>query len=104
MPSGRASAALQYFARPNVFRRASPVCSQSRVGPRAPNSFVHAALDGQAGRYRLGADAARLLRDLEDNSDKLAYDLFYIKNMSIGLDLLILFKTLKIVLLGRGGR
>ncbi|HWG58377.1 MAG TPA: sugar transferase [Candidatus Acidoferrales bacterium] len=41
---------------------------------------------------------------LEDNSDKLAYDLFYIKNMSIGLDLLILFKTLKIVLLGRGGR
>jgi sugar transferase (PEP-CTERM system associated) len=41
---------------------------------------------------------------LEDNNDKLAYDLFYIKNMSIGLDLLILFKTLKIVLLGRGGR
>lgn len=41
---------------------------------------------------------------LEDNSDKLAYDLFYIKNMSIGLDLLILFKTLKIVLLGKGGR
>jgi len=41
---------------------------------------------------------------LEDNNEKLAYDLFYIKNMSIGLDLLILFKTMKIVLLGRGGR
>lgn len=41
---------------------------------------------------------------LEDNSDKLAYDLFYIKNMSLGLDVLILFKTIKIVLLGRGGR
>jgi len=41
---------------------------------------------------------------VEDNIDKLAYDLFYIKHMSIGLDMLILFKTLKIVFLGRGGR
>jgi len=41
---------------------------------------------------------------LEDNNEKLAYDLFYIKNMSIGLDLLILFKTIKIVLSGRGSR
>jgi sugar transferase (PEP-CTERM system associated) len=41
---------------------------------------------------------------LEDNKEKLAYDLFYIKNMSIGLDLYILFATLKILLLGRGGR
>jgi sugar transferase (PEP-CTERM system associated) len=39
-----------------------------------------------------------------DNVDKLAYDLFYIKNMSISLDLLIMFKTLKILVLGRGGR
>lgn len=41
---------------------------------------------------------------IEDNRDKLAYDLFYIKHMSIGLDLLILFKTIKILLLGRGGQ
>jgi len=41
---------------------------------------------------------------LEDNIEKLSYDLFYIKNMSIGLDLLILFQTVKILLLGRGGR
>ena len=41
---------------------------------------------------------------IADNSEKLAYDLFYIKNMSIGLDLLIVFKTLKTLLLGRGGR
>jgi exopolysaccharide biosynthesis polyprenyl glycosylphosphotransferase len=39
-----------------------------------------------------------------DNVEKLAYDLFYIKNMSVGLDLLIMFKTMKILLLGRGGR
>lgn len=41
---------------------------------------------------------------IEDNEEKLAYDLFYIKNVSLGLDLLILFKTMKIVLLGRGSR
>jgi sugar transferase (PEP-CTERM system associated) len=41
---------------------------------------------------------------LADNSEKLAYDLFYIKNMSLSLDLLIMFKTMKILLLGRGGR
>lgn len=41
---------------------------------------------------------------IEDNQDKLAYDLFYIKNVSIGLDLLILFKTAKIVFLGRGAQ
>lgn len=40
----------------------------------------------------------------EDHKDKLAYDLFYIKNVSMGLDLYIIFATLKILLLGRGGR
>ncbi|MGH9605981.1 MAG: exopolysaccharide biosynthesis polyprenyl glycosylphosphotransferase, partial [Terracidiphilus sp.] len=37
---------------------------------------------------------------LEDNSEKLAYDLFYIKHVSIGLDVLILIQTTKILLLG----
>jgi len=41
---------------------------------------------------------------IEDNTEKLAYDLFYIKNISIGLDLLIMFKTLKTLLLSRGSR
>ncbi|MFB3813639.1 MAG: sugar transferase [Terriglobales bacterium] len=41
---------------------------------------------------------------IDDNAEKLAYDLFYIKNISIGLDLLILFKSFKILLLGKGGR
>jgi len=41
---------------------------------------------------------------IEDHKEKLAYDLFYIKNVSIGLDIYILFATLKILLLGRGGR
>ncbi len=41
---------------------------------------------------------------IEDNADKLAYDLYYIKHMSLGLDLLIIFRTLKTLILGRGGR
>lgn len=41
---------------------------------------------------------------LDDNKEKLAYDLFYIKNISAGLDILIVFQTLKILLLGRGSR
>jgi exopolysaccharide biosynthesis polyprenyl glycosylphosphotransferase len=41
---------------------------------------------------------------LEDAREKLQYDLFYIKNASIGLDLLIMFQTVKIVLLGRGAK
>jgi len=41
---------------------------------------------------------------VDDNREKLAYDLFYLKNMSVGLDLFILFATAKILLLGRGGR
>jgi exopolysaccharide biosynthesis polyprenyl glycosylphosphotransferase len=41
---------------------------------------------------------------IEDHTEKLAYDLFYIKNVSVGLDIYILFSTLKILLLGRGGR
>jgi sugar transferase (PEP-CTERM system associated) len=41
---------------------------------------------------------------LEDNAQKLAYDLYYIKNVSVGLDFLILLETIKILLLGRGGR
>jgi exopolysaccharide biosynthesis polyprenyl glycosylphosphotransferase len=41
---------------------------------------------------------------IEDNKEKLAYDLFYIRNFSFGLDLLIFLKTIKILILGRGSR
>ena len=34
---------------------------------------------------------------IEDNKEKLAYDLFYIRNFSLGLDLLIFLKTIKIL-------
>jgi lipopolysaccharide/colanic/teichoic acid biosynthesis glycosyltransferase len=39
---------------------------------------------------------------VEDAVEKLQYDLFYIKHMSIALDLFIMFETVKTVLLRRG--
>jgi sugar transferase (PEP-CTERM system associated) len=48
-------------------------------------------------RYTYGAS-------VEDAMEKLQFDLFYVKNMSIFLDLLIMFATLKIILLRRGSR
>ncbi|WP_136795755.1 TIGR03013 family XrtA/PEP-CTERM system glycosyltransferase [Desulfosediminicola ganghwensis] len=40
----------------------------------------------------------------EDALRKLEYDLYYIKNISIALDFLVIFHTVKTVLFGRGGR
>ena len=39
---------------------------------------------------------------IADATEKLAYDLYYIKNYSIWLDLAIVFKTMRVVLLGKG--
>jgi len=41
---------------------------------------------------------------LEENARKLEYDLYYIKNTSLFLDLVCLLATAKVVLLGRGAR
>jgi len=41
---------------------------------------------------------------VDDAKEKLQYDLYYIKNASLGLDLMIMFQTVKIVLLGRGAQ
>ncbi|MGH9471250.1 MAG: sugar transferase [Terriglobales bacterium] len=41
---------------------------------------------------------------LDDAREKLEFDLFHIKNLSLWLDLSILFQTTKIVFLGRGAR
>jgi sugar transferase (PEP-CTERM system associated) len=41
---------------------------------------------------------------VEDAARKMEYDLFYLKNMSVFFDILIIFKTIGIVLTGHGGR
>ncbi|MEY2912289.1 MAG: UDP-N-acetylgalactosamine [Cyanobacteriota bacterium] len=39
---------------------------------------------------------------VEDAYEKLSYDIYYLKNYSLWLDLVIAFKTIKVVLLGKG--
>jgi lipopolysaccharide/colanic/teichoic acid biosynthesis glycosyltransferase len=48
-------------------------------------------------RYQYGAS-------VEDSVQKLQYDLYYVKNNSLYLDLLILLDTVQVVLLGKGAR
>ena len=87
----------------------------SFVGPRPERSFFiqqlekeipfysirHIVKPGITGwaqiRYPYGASK-------EDALEKLKYDLYYIKHMSISFDLMIIAETAKIVLLGKGAR
>ncbi len=48
-------------------------------------------------RYRYGAT-------IEDAEEKLQYDLYYVKNMSLFLDILILLSSIQVVLFGKGAR
>ena len=48
-------------------------------------------------RFRYGAS-------LDDAKGKLEFDMFYLKNMSLFVDLAILFETAKVVVLGRGAQ
>jgi sugar transferase (PEP-CTERM system associated) len=87
----------------------------SFVGPRPERPFFvrqlvqdipfyaarHSVKPGITGwaqvRYPYGAS-------LEDASQKLQYDLYYVKNHSLFLDLLILVETVEVVLWGKGAR
>lgn len=63
--------------------------------------YRHAVKPGITGwaqvRYRYGAS-------VQDAIEKLQFDLYYIKNLSLTLDATIILRTLKIMLLGRGAR
>ncbi len=48
-------------------------------------------------RYRYGAT-------IEDAEEKLQYDLYYVKNMSMFLDMLILLSSIQVILFGKGAR
>jgi lipopolysaccharide/colanic/teichoic acid biosynthesis glycosyltransferase len=41
---------------------------------------------------------------VEDARQKLQYDLYYIKNLSVLFDLQIIFESLKVIILGKGAR
>ena len=61
----------------------------------------HAVKPGITGwaqvKYRYGAS-------IEDATEKLRYDLYYIKHLSIFFDLTIVFDTVKVVLFGKGAK
>ena len=85
------------------------------VGPRPERPEFVGKLQGQIPYYSLRHTVkpgitgwAQIMfhysGTIDESKEKLQYDLFYIKNMSLKMDLLILFQTFKIVLLGRGAR
>ena len=85
----------------------------SLVGPRPERPFFvdqltreipfyavrHSVKPGLTGwaqvRYHYGAS-------VEDSAEKLQYDLYYVKNHTLFLDLLVLFETVGVVLTGKG--
>jgi len=87
--------------------------NMSFVGPRPERPFFvaelakaipfyqqrHAVKPGLTGwaqvKYRYGSS-------LEDATEKLRYDLYYIKHLSVFFDLTIVFDTVKVVLFGKG--
>jgi sugar transferase (PEP-CTERM system associated) len=87
----------------------------SFVGPRPERPFFveqlareipfylqrHAVKPGLTGwaqvKYRYGAS-------IEDATEKLRYDLYYIKHMSIFFDLTIVLDTVKVILFGKGAK
>jgi exopolysaccharide biosynthesis polyprenyl glycosylphosphotransferase len=85
----------------------------SFIGPRPERPVFNETLEKQIPLYNL----RHLVRpgitgwaqvmypygaSVEDAREKLQYDLYYIKNYSVLLDIGIVFKTLRVVLLGKG--
>ena len=87
----------------------------SFVGPRPEREFFVNQLEGiipyYAERFSVKPGISGWAQvcynygaSVEDAVEKLNYDLFYIKNMSVFMDLMIILRTIKIVLFGKGAR
>ena len=94
----------------NVFKG-----DMSFVGPRPERAFFVAQLGSEIPYYGVrhtikpGITGLAQVRyqygaSVEDAIEKLQYDLYYVKNNSLFLDLLILIDTVQVVLLGKGSR
>ena len=82
--------------------RPHPVTNVERFGEEIPyysiRSAVRPGITGWA-QIRLG-----YANNIEEETEKMRYDLYYIKHLSFWLDLRILFDTVKTVLSGRGAQ
>src|SRR5689334_14938828 len=89
--------------------------TMSLVGPRPEQPFfceqLEASLDFFAQRHtvRPGLTGWAQIKyqygsTVEDAKRKLELDLFYIKHLSISLDLAVIFETVKVILLGKGAK
>lgn len=85
----------------------------SFIGPRPERPEFIEELEGRVPLYRArlsvkpGVTGWAQVRysygaSVEDTVEKLQYDLYYIKNLSLFLDILILISTIQVVLFGRG--
>jgi exopolysaccharide biosynthesis polyprenyl glycosylphosphotransferase len=75
--------------------RNAPECGEE-IPYYALRAMVRPGITGWAQvRYRYA-------NDLEEEIEKMQYDLYYVKHHSLWLDLRLLFETAKIILLGRG--
>lgn len=94
----------------NVFKG-----EMSFVGPRPERAFFVNQLNAEVAYYNVrhgikpGITGLAQVRyeygaSIADAVQKLQYDLYYVKNNSLFLDLLILIETVQVVLLGKGGR
>jgi len=82
--------------------RPHPVTNLELFGEEIPYYSLRAAVrPGITGwaQVRLG-----YANNLEEETEKMRYDLYYIKRLSFWLDLRILFDTVKIVIFGRGSQ
>jgi sugar transferase (PEP-CTERM system associated) len=112
-PVGRMIRKLRIDELPQLFNVLSG--DMSLVGPRPERPFFvnkltqelpyyavrHSVKPGITGwaqvRYHYGAS-------VEDAAEKLQYDLYYVKNHTLFLDLVVLFQTIGVVLTGKGAQ
>ena len=112
-PAGRILRKIRFDELPQLFNVLKG--EMSIVGPRPERPEFVEALSAQIPYYRQrhcvrpGITGWAQINykygdTLEDTIAKLEYDLFYIKNMSLTLDSLIVFRTVKAMLMSRGSQ
>jgi sugar transferase (PEP-CTERM system associated) len=112
-PVGRIIRKFRFDELPQLFNVLKG--EMSIVGPRPERPEFVKALSSRIPYYRQrhcvrpgitgwAQISYRYGETLEDTIEKLEYDLFYIKNMSLSLDTYIIFNTLKTILLSRGAQ